>query len=518
MEPNLLYRSGSREGKKRYAFSHDLIKDMNLSILFRSMAREDLWIAEVVPQILLIPLQTPEEIFYRQSIIQDFERNETFLDELYKTALRQKKQYDNFKLNWDRNRMRSSFQTSQILEQLNYLIQGQQELMRLRELLKKNMNSIQSEGIQNLYHRLDAMPLEEILQKIEDMNLYVDGGVIRYRISVGGGLKMAGANVLFMENLHQHNRDIKKKKIKKLYEKYVKKNVIPLNDEKLKQEVNHFSEETIRYILSMFRSYLDDMLSFFQKFAEEMAFYKGVHQFMFRMKELGISLILPEVLERGERNTSFEDLYELSMAIYTQQKPVGNSAVWKNRRETFITGANQGGKSTFLRSYGIAQIMMQCGMPVPAKSFSAPLYPQIFSHFTRQEEEHLNSGRLREELKRMSGMIDQAEPDSLFLLNESFASTTEKEGSEIANHLLRAFYEKEIVVIMVTHLYQLARQWYQKQLPEVGFYVAERKPDGKRTYKILPGEPGNTSFGTDLFARLEEELEEEENTEKEKLY
>ena len=73
MEPNLLYRSGSREGKKRYAFSQDLIKDLNLSILFRSMAREDLWLAEIIPQILLIPLQNPEEIFYRQSIIQDFE-------------------------------------------------------------------------------------------------------------------------------------------------------------------------------------------------------------------------------------------------------------------------------------------------------------------------------------------------------------------------------------------------------------------------------------------------------------
>lgn len=506
MEPNLLYCSSSREGKKRYSFCQDLIKDLNLSILFRSMARDDLWIAEVVPQIVLIPLQCPEEVMYRHEVIKDFENNKSFLEDMYEIALRQKKQYENYKINSDNNRMRSTSYTSQMVEELNYLMQGQLEYIHLRELLEKHIDSMQSQGICNLYKRLKTMPLEEIMAKIDDMNLYVDGGTIRYRISIGGGLKMAKTKILTMENMHKHSKDIKKKKFQELYNKYVKKNVISLNEEELKKEVNHLNEETIHHILSMFHPYLNEMLTFYQNFAEEMAFYKGVLQFTSRMKELGIFLTFPKVLPKGTRDTSFSDLYELSMAIYTQQKPVGNSLEWSNRKVTFITGANQGGKSTFLRSYGIAQIMLQCGMPVPAKEFCAPMYPQIFTHFTRREEEQLNSGRLREELKRMSEMIDHSGPDSLFLLNESFASTTEKEGSEIANHILQAFYEKDMVVIMVTHLYQLARQWYKKQLPEAGFYVAERKENGKRTYKILPGEPGVTSYGTDLFAKLVEKL------------
>ena len=506
MRPNLLYSSTSREGKKRYAFCQDLIKDLNLSILFRSMAREDIWIAEMIPQIVLTPLQTPEEITYRHAVIKDFANNKPFLEKMYDIALRQKKQFESYKTNLDNNRMRSTSYTSQILEQLNYLKQGQMEFIHLRELLAANNTSIRSQGIRDLYNRLGTMPLEEIQTKINDMNLYVDGGTIRYRISLGGGLKMAEIKILSMENMHKHSKDIKKNKLQELYHKYVKRNIISLNDEELKKEVNHLNEETIHHILSMFQPYLNEMLSFYQDFAEEMAFYKGILQFASRMEELGIDLTFPQVLPRGARDTSFTELYELSMAIYTQQKPVGNSLVWNNRKETFITGANQGGKSTFLRRYGIAQIMLQCGMPVPAKEFCAPLYPQIFTHFTRREEEQLNSGRLREELKRMSEMIQHTERDSLFLLNESFASTTEKEGSEIANHILQAFYEKDVVVIMVTHLYQLARQWYKKQLPEVGFYVAERKENGKRTYKILPGEPGVTSYGTDLFAKLIEKL------------
>ena len=171
---------------------------------------------------------------------------------------------------------------------------------------------------------------------------------------------------------------------------------------------------------------------------------------------------------------------------------------------TLITGANQGGKSTFLRSYGIAQVLMQCGMPVPASKFLAPVYPQIFTHFTRSEDEQLSNGRLSEELQRMSNMVDKAAPNSLFLLNESFASTTEKEGSKIAEGILNAFYEKDITTMMVTHLYQLAKKKYDEAKEGSHFLVAERTENGTRTFKMLPGEPTYTSFGTDLFKVLEE--------------
>ena len=86
-------------------------------------------------------------------------------------------------------------------------------------------------------------------------------------------------------------------------------------------------------------------------------------------------------------------------------------------------------------------------MPVPASNFTAPIYAQIFTHFTRSEDEQLSNGRLSEELQRMSNMVNKTVPNSLFLLNESFASTTEKEGSKIAEGIkisrrtLRIVYE-----------------------------------------------------------------------------
>ena len=108
-----------------------------------------------------------------------------------------------------------------------------------------------------------------------------------------------------------------------------------------------------------------------------------------------------------------------------------------------ITGANRGGKSTFLRSVGLAHLMMQCGMFVPAEAFRANVCSGIFTHFKREEDATMQSGKLDEELSRMSTIVDAIVPGSIVLLNESFASTNEREGSEIATQIVRALLKRE---------------------------------------------------------------------------
>ena len=114
----------------------------------------------------------------------------------------------------------------------------------------------------------------------------------------------------------------------------------------------------------------------------------------------------------------------------------------------------------------------------------------------------MNSGRLDEELRRMDGIIRGVTRDSLLLLNESFATTTEKEGSVIAMELVSALYESGITVAMVTHLLQFARELYAKKPEHAVFMSAERRPDGTRTYRMVEAAPENTSFGLDLYDEI----------------
>lgn len=174
-----------------------------------------------------------------------------------------------------------------------------------------------------------------------------------------------------------------------------------------------------------------------------------------------------------------------------------------------ITGANSGGKSTFLRSAGVAQLMMQCGLFVTAQAYQANVTRGIFTHFIREEDTGMTSGRLDDELKRMSVIAGQITPGCLILFNESFAGTNEREGSEIAGQIVRALLDAQVKVFYVTHRFGFADRFRRQHAPTTLFLRAERQPDGSRNYKLTVKDPLPTSFGEDLYYRLGGWLEED---------
>lgn len=82
--------------------------------------------------------------------------------------------------------------------------------------------------------------------------------------------------------------------------------------------------------------------------------------------------------------------------------------------------------------------MMQCGMFVASEEFRANIASGVFTHYKREEDSTMKHGKLDEELSRMSTMIDEVKLYALILFNESFASTNEREGSEIARQIVTA--------------------------------------------------------------------------------
>jgi DNA mismatch repair ATPase MutS len=167
-----------------------------------------------------------------------------------------------------------------------------------------------------------------------------------------------------------------------------------------------------------------------------------------------------------------------------------------------ITGANSGGKSTFLRSVGLAQLMMQCGLFVTARSFQANTAHAVFTHFIREEDPGMTSGRLDEELGRMSTIADQIGPHCLMLFNESFAGTNEREGSEIGYQVVSALLDAQVTVFFVTHRFDFAERFRRQHAHPALFLRAERQADGQRNYKLAVKDPLPTSFGEDIYYRL----------------
>ena len=234
----------------------------------------------------------------------------------------------------------------------------------------------------------------------------------------------------------------------------------------------------------------------------ELAFYIGCLNLHKRLSNLHVPICFPTPDPLGPSPLSARGLCDASLALSAGRPVVANDLSADGKNAIVITGANTGGKSTFLRSLGLAQLMMQAGMFVAAQEFRAEVSAGIFTHYKREEDAAMESGKLDEELSRINAIVDRLRPGAMVLFNESFAATNEREGSEIARQITEALLDRGVRICFVTHLYEFARALYARKRASALFLRAERRPDGTRTFLITEGAPLQTSYGKDVFDRV----------------
>lgn len=498
MNSFLLYREKSLSGEMAYPSFQDIYKDLNLNIILKTMAQNDVFMMEQIRSVMMVPVRSEDDIQYRYEIIKNFYHSPELLKAMYQSGREGFQMAEQYKKEREQNRGKSTYKTSAIISALNFIEASTSLLKKIRGSLQEFEHELQAKGLKQFLQRLCRYPLDDFEDFHKKILFFTTGGEGIFSIRISGGLKLETSRLCDCNNNSGNPLKGTSRKLMKLYYKMIRKDTIMVEEEALDKDINLFLETNMQRIADVYQPFIDDCLTFLLDFAKEITFYMGVNIMQNRMHELSLPLCYGSICEDNSCR-DIEDLYELSLALYTQSHPVPNSLKHENKILTVITGANQGGKSTFLRSFGIAQIMLQCGMPVPAKHFCSGLYSRIHTHFTRKEDAMLTRGRLEEELKRMSGIISEVSKNSLLLLNESFASTTEKEGSQIAYNVILPLYEKGIHVMMVTHLHEFARTLYESKKERAEFLVAERKENGKRTYHMLTGQPHYSSYGTDLY-------------------
>src|SRR6266508_4426990 len=165
-------------------------------------------------------------------------------------------------------------------------------------------------------------------------------------------------------------------------------------DESGARALSELKDRGINLVANALAQSTDHILSFFTMLRTELAFYVGCLNLHGQLAQMGEPTCFPRPAASGERRLCFQGLYDVCLALTVQQKIVGNDANADNKDLVIITGANQGGKSTFLRSIGLSQVMMHCGMFVPAESFCANICAGLFTHYKREEDATMESGKL----------------------------------------------------------------------------------------------------------------------------
>jgi len=467
-----------------------LTQDLELDMLFNAMALGDKFLFDVAKKAVLSDLSDLDTIRYRQNILKDCLKNPSIVRDIYQIPIEsienKKKQWMGIFSQYPGGILSSSIEMLQMFVVL---------LTKLRKIADEHADKFESEGFTAFFAMIKKELDDEYFAIVENhlRELKFRDGVL---LSAELGKGNEGTNYILRKPQRKNQNWVQRVFAPK---SPVYTFSIHPRDDHGARALGELKDRGINLVANAVAQSADHIDNFLNTLRMELAFYIGCLNLYEQLAQMGEPITFPRPVASHERRHSFAGLYDVCLALTMKQKIVGNDVNADDRGLVIITGANQGGKSTFLRSIGLAQLMMQCGMFVPAESFCANVCDSLFTHYKREEDAAMKSGKLDEELGRMSDIVNRISSNSMLLFNESFAATNEREGSEIARQIVSALLEKRIKVFFVTHQYEFAHGFYDRKMENAIFLRAERQADGGRTFKVIEGEPLQTSYGEDLY-------------------
>jgi DNA mismatch repair ATPase MutS len=467
-----------------------LTQDLELDTLLGAMSAGDRLLYEVSERALLGSLQDPEDIVYRQEILADCMAHPSIVRELYALAGEALAAEKSVWGGMYRASPRSLLTTS--VKKMELLVGF---LRRLREMTDAHAGDFSSPGFKRFFTmlaaELDERYFELVESQLRDLN-FKSGMLLSAQLAAGN----KGADYVL-------RRPRQRNWFGRMFDRSAYSFTLPERDENGLRALNRIEDEGANLAANALTQSVDHVHSFFLMLRIEVGFYVACLNLRTQVASSGEPpATFPTAVSEDATALAAEGLCDVSLVLSVASAVVGNDIAADEKSLVMITGANQGGKSTFLRGLGLAQLMMQAGMFVTAASFRANICDGLFTHFKREEDETLESGKLDEELARMSDIADHITSHSMLLCNESFASTNEREGSAIARQIIRALIAEGVKLVVVTHMFELASGFHRDALDHALFLRAERGRNGARPFRLIEGEPLPTSYGHDSYQKV----------------
>lgn len=284
----------------------------------------------------------------------------------------------------------------------------------------------------------------------------------------------------------------------------------PMSDA-LKRVVTDILKRTVNNLKSTLNKYVGNSGYTFLTLMPEITFYIRFAELMDKIRAKGFTLSKAEVLKTNDRKAFAKGIYNLKLAInaVTGENDLKAEDVIKNdisfdenARIYILTGPNRGGKTTITQAVGLAFLLAQSGIYVPAESLSLSPCDNIFTHFPADENDTVDLGRLGEESKRLAEIFSSATDKSLLLLNESLATTNVSEGLYIAKDVIKAMRYLGVRCIFNTHMHDLARNLEDINEGIKGESKIESMvtgvENGRRSFKIFISPPQGVSYARDI--------------------
>lgn len=276
--------------------------------------------------------------------------------------------------------------------------------------------------------------------------------------------------------------------------------------------LNDLGREIYTFIASQFVSVMNEYAEQIKeltspKFLSALAFYADFSHYFAKLQKEGFHITRPTFLPKEERRTVIRNAKNPVIVSYKNNgsEVVPNDIVHTPDENMFvITGPNNGGKTTHIKTVGLLQVLTQSGLLVPAESAKVSLVDGIYTHFVAPDDITKGEGRYRNELQRMKYIFEHASPFSLVILDEPCGGTSYEEGQRQSVALLAGFHTLGSTTYFTTHLHPVTSHVENGQFPAARNLSVDCIASAEKlryTFKIKSGASGK-SYGEEIAREI----------------
>lgn len=259
---------------------------------------------------------------------------------------------------------------------------------------------------------------------------------------------------------------------------------------------NHVQERIVELVARLYPDLFRDLLMYhrtyahfvgpvIERFDREVQFYIAFLNLVEPLKSSGLDFCYPAVSSESKHVVA-NDTFDIALArkrVAEKQPVVVNDFELQSGERIFVvSGPNQGGKTTFARTFGQLHYLARLGCPVPGSRARLFLCDRVFCHFEKQEKVEDLRSKLEDELLRIRDMLRTATNCSVVIMNESLASTTAEDALLLGREVIERLIKLDVLGVYVTFIDELSRLG-----PSVVSMVSTVAPDNpaERTFKVV---------------------------------